>query len=152
MRLTIAAVGRWKGDAARALYEEYAARLSWPLTLREVEVRKRLEGPQLKREESALLRAALPAGATIVALDERGAALDSVGFARRIGGWRDAGVDELAFVIGGADGLDPELRGMAHMVLCLGIMTWPHLLIRGMLTEQLYRAQQILAGHPYHRV
>jgi 23S rRNA (pseudouridine1915-N3)-methyltransferase len=151
VKITIAAVGRWRGEPMRALYEEYAGRLQWPLTLREVEVRRRLEGVALKREEALLLRAAIPAGALVVALDERGQALSSTGFAERIGGWRDSGVADLAFLIGGADGLDPELRDFARARLCFGIMTWPHLLIRGMLAEQLYRAQQILAGHPYHR-
>ena len=84
-------------------------------------------------------------------LDPRGQALSSEGFAARIAGWRDQGRAELAFVIGGAAGLDQGLRQGADLMVAFGAMTWPHLLVRGLLVEQIYRAQQILAGHPYHR-
>ena len=94
--------------------------------------------------------AAVPAGALMVALDERGEAWSSTELARRLAAWRDTGAT-IAFAIGGADGLDPAVIGRADAVLSLGAMTWPHFLARGMLLEQLYRAQQILAGHPYHR-
>jgi 23S rRNA (pseudouridine1915-N3)-methyltransferase len=86
-----------------------------------------------------------------VALDGHGTALGSEGFAARLAAWRDGGAGDLAFLIGGADGLSEAVRKRAQMVLSLGPMTWPHFLARGMLLEQLYRAQQILAGHPYHR-
>ena len=94
--------------------------------------------------------AAVPAGALMVALDERGEAWSSTELARRLAAWRDTGAT-IAFAIGGADGLGPAVIGRADAVLSLGAMTWPHFLARGMLLEQLYRAQQILAGHPYHR-
>ena len=86
-----------------------------------------------------------------MALDGRGQALTSEAFAERLQRWRDGGIDDLAFLIGGAEGLADAVRQKAHLVLSLGAMTWPHLLARGMLLEQLYRAQQITAGHPYHR-
>ena len=95
--------------------------------------------------------AALPQGARVIALDETGRNLSSARFAEQIGRWRDAGGQDLAIVIGGAEGLAPALRDKADLVLALGTMTWPHLLVRGMIAEQLYRAQTILAGHPYHR-
>lgn len=155
MHLTVIAVGRGRDDAARALFQAYAARLKGhplgPLTLKEVEVRGTPPRPALPREEAKLLRAAAPADAPLVALDERGRALSSAAFAARLGQWREAGVAEVAFVIGGADGLDEALREAADLVLSLGAMTWPHLLVRGLLAEQLYRAQSILTGHPYHR-
>lgn len=151
MRLWLAAVGRAKAGPHRDLFEDYAGRLTTPFTLREVEAKKRVEGEELKRLEAELLLAAIPAGATLVALDERGRTLGSEAFAERIGGWRDAGVADLAFVIGGADGLADTVRERAALTLAFGPMTWPHMLVRGMLAEQLYRAQQILAGHPYHR-
>lgn len=151
MRLWLAAVGRSRAGPARDLYEEYAGRLSWPLTLREVEVKKRLPPDELKRQEAELLLAAIPANALVVALDERGKALDSAGFAAKIGAWRDQGASDIAFLIGGADGHGDTVRARADLLLGLGAMTWPHMLVRGMLAEQLYRAQQILAGHPYHR-
>ncbi|HYD32794.1 MAG TPA: 23S rRNA (pseudouridine(1915)-N(3))-methyltransferase RlmH [Azospirillaceae bacterium] len=151
MRLWLAAVGRSRAGAVRNLYEEYAGRLSWPLTLREVEVKKRLPPEELKRQEAELLLAAIPPQATMVALDERGQTLTSQIFAAKMGTWRDAGVSDIAFLIGGADGHGEAVRQRANLLLALGAMTWPHMLVRGMLAEQLYRAQQILAGHPYHR-
>ena len=86
-----------------------------------------------------------------MALDERGRSLSSAAFADYLGRRRDEGVADLAFVIGGADGLAERVRSRADLVLSLGAPTWPHLLVRGLLAEQLYRAQSILAGHPYHR-
>ncbi len=151
MRIVIAAIGRMKAGPLRALYDEYAARMTWPLTLREMEIRKTLTVDERRRQEAELLRAAAVPGARRVVLDERGANLSSEAFARRLEGWRNEGIAEAVFFIGGADGVDQTLRGEADLVLSLGLMTWPHLLVRGMLAEQLYRAQQILAGHPYHR-
>jgi len=151
MRLWLAAVGRAKPGPARDLFEDYKSRLSWPFTLREVETKKRLEGEELKKAEAELLLAALPPSATLVALDERGRMMGSEDFAARVGQWRDTGISDLAFVIGGADGLDASIRQRAALVLAFSPMTWPHMMVRGMLAEQLYRAQQIIAGHPYHR-
>jgi 23S rRNA (pseudouridine1915-N3)-methyltransferase len=105
----------------------------------------------LKAREGELLLGALPRRVPLIALDERGSAWSSRALADRIAVWRDGGNAELAFAIGGPDGLDSAVLGRAEAVLSLGPMTWPHLLARGMLLEQLYRAQQILAGHPYHR-
>ena len=102
--------------------------------------------------EGALLAKTLPDGAALCVLDERGKLLSSPEFAQALAAWRDAGRQDAAFVIGGADGVDPALRGRADLVISLGRMVWPHLLVRVMLAEQLYRAAQILAGTPYHRV
>ena len=151
MRLTVAAVGRWKGDPARAVYETYAARSPWPLTLREVVARRPGGGAEVQAEEAALLDRAVPAGALRVALDAGGRPLDSAGFADWLGCRQAEGTRDLAFLIGGADGLEPRLSTGADLRLSLGPMTWPHLLVRALLAEQLYRAQSILAGHPYHR-
>ena len=104
------------------------------------------------RDEADALRAIVSATTAIVALDERGRALDSPGFAVLLGAARDGGHGELAVVIGGADGLDPEYRHGADHVIAFGAMTWPHQLVRVMAAEQIYRAVTILAGHPYHRV
>lgn len=151
MRLWLAAVGRARAGPATDLYDDYVRRITWPLTLKEVEVRKRVSAETLKRLEGELLLAAVPEGATLVVLDERGRDMPSEAFARMVGSWRDAGVGDLAFLIGGADGHDEAVRRRAGCLLSLGRMTWPHMLVRGMLVEQIYRAQQILAGHPYHR-
>jgi len=97
------------------------------------------------------LLAAVPEGATVAALDEKGKTLSSAAFAEKLSAWRDNGVRDLAFVIGGADGLDGALLKQADLVLSLGPMTWPHVMVRGLLAEQLYRAQCIQQGHPYHR-
>jgi 23S rRNA (pseudouridine1915-N3)-methyltransferase len=151
MRLTIAAVGRLGDGPALRLYRDYAGRLSWPIALKEVEERRKLPAAERMAREAALLAAACPRGARIVALDERGRQLTSAGFAQLLGKWQGEGVGEVAFAIGGADGIDPEFKKRASLVLSLGPMTWPHLLCRALLAEQLYRAQSILTGHPYHR-
>ena len=151
MRITIVAVGRARSGPLAALYREYAGRSAWPVTLREVEVKGAFPAEEVKRREAALLWAAVPDRARTVVPDGGGRSLGSEAFAALLGGWRDQGVAETAFLIGGADGHTEETRGRADAVLSLGAMTWPHLLARGMLAEQLYRAQQILAGHPYHR-
>jgi 23S rRNA (pseudouridine1915-N3)-methyltransferase len=151
MRLHVIAVGRLKGGAHEALARYYAERLTWPLAVREVEEKRPLPAAELREREGGLLLAAVPARAAIVALDARGQPLTSEAFAQRLARWRDDGTADLAFLVGGADGLSDAVRRKAHLILSLGAMTWPHLLARGMLLEQLYRAQQILTGHPYHR-
>lgn len=158
MKLRILAVGRAKGGPEAALIAEYARRLQWPLAIEEVEERRPLSGAELKAREAELLTRALERGAgkgsgqrMLIALDERGRQLGSRDFAQKLDAWRGQGVAEIAFVIGGADGLAEQLRQRADLTLSLGQMTWPHMLARAMLVEQIYRAQQILAGHPYHR-
>jgi len=152
--IRIVAGGRWKADdPARRLYEAYAARLAWPVSLAEIE--SRLSDPARRHaDEAARIRAASaePAGRVLIALDERGRDIDSTALAKRIGAWQDEGRPAIVFAIGGADGLDAALRAEADLLLCFGRMTWPHLMVRAMLAEQLYRAGTILAGHPYHRV
>jgi Uncharacterized conserved protein len=157
MRVHLCAVGRLAARSQeRALVEEYRARfaqtarrLGWKPG-QDIEVEDRKGGGMAA--EAALLRAALPEGALVVCLDERGQQLSSPEFARRLGQWADQGRADLAFVIGGADGLDPALRDEADMLLSFGPMVWPHKLVRVMLAEQLYRAASIGAGLPYHRV
>ena len=121
------------------------------ISMVELEERRQLPAAVLKSREGELLLGALPPRIPLVALDRLGTALSSRAFADRIVDWRDRGTSEIAFAIGGADGLDAAVLDRAEWVLSLGPMTWPHLLARGMLLEQLYRAQQIIAGHPYHR-
>jgi 23S rRNA (pseudouridine1915-N3)-methyltransferase len=101
--------------------------------------------------EAELLGRAIPAGAVLVTLDERGKVMSSPDFAGLLARWRDGGRQDVAFVIGGADGIDPALRARSDFALSFGAMVWPHLLVRVMLAEQLYRAATILAGGPYHR-
>jgi 23S rRNA (pseudouridine1915-N3)-methyltransferase len=114
-------------------------------------VRQRLPAAALKEREAELILKALPSAAPLIALDEHGAPWSSRDLAAQIALWRDRGCGELAFAIGGAEGLAAAVLGRAQATMSLGPMTWPHLFVRGMLLEQLYRTQQILAGHPYHR-
>lgn len=156
MRVRICAVGRMKAGPERALVDDYTARFYrtgralglGPLAVSEVDDRK---GGGMAAE-AALLERAIPQGAVICAMDERGRQMTSPDFAEMLAGWRDQGRSEVAFVIGGADGIDPTLRSRADAMLSFGPMVWPHMLVRAMLTEQLYRAASILAGAPYHRV
>jgi 23S rRNA (pseudouridine1915-N3)-methyltransferase len=149
MRVTVAAVGRVREGPIATLVREYARRIPWQLTVREVP-----EGRDAARRKSAEadgLLAAVPEGALVVALDERGTTMSSEALAAWLGERRDDGQRDIAFLIGGADGLDPTVIRQANLTLSLGEMTWPHLMVRLMLVEQLYRAHTILSGHPYHR-
>jgi 23S rRNA (pseudouridine1915-N3)-methyltransferase len=151
MRIIIAAVGRLRDAPSRALFEVYAKRLTWPVVVREVELKRALPDSQAKVEEGRLLLEAIGDRATLVALDEHGADWGSANFAGRVRAWRDEGVADLAFAIGGADGHGEGVLKRAAATVAFGRMTWPHRLARVMLVEQIYRAQQIIAGHPYHR-
>lgn len=158
MRLSIAAVGRMKNGPERELvarYLERAAGAGKPLALTGFQVSELAESragsaATRKAEEAKAIGAALPEG-ILVALDERGKSLSSDAFATQLGRWRDEGRPAVGFVIGGADGIDPDLVGKADLVVSFSPMVWPHQLVRIMLAEQLYRATTILSGHPYHR-
>ncbi|WP_322890363.1 MULTISPECIES: 23S rRNA (pseudouridine(1915)-N(3))-methyltransferase RlmH [unclassified Yoonia] len=156
MRVQICAVGRLRQGPERELYEDYLTRFDrtgralalGPAQLIEVEDKK---GGGMAAE-AALLRRAVPDGALICTLDERGRVMTSPQFADLLASWRDQGRQDVAFVIGGADGIDPDLRAQADASLSFGAMVWPHMLVRVMLAEQLYRAASILSGGPYHRL
>jgi 23S rRNA (pseudouridine1915-N3)-methyltransferase len=147
----VLAIGRLRRGPLYDLQALYAGRIVPKVTIVELEEKRRLPPAELKRREAELILAALPVDVRLVALDERGDAWNSRELAQRLATWRDAGTPALAFAIGGAEGLGDAVIERADAVLSLGAMTWPHFLVRGMLLEQLYRAQQILAGHPYHR-
>lgn len=155
MRLTIAAVGRMRGGPEAALVADYAARAGQagralglgPVELREIDERKARD---TATQDRRLLAVGAP-DALRIALDERGDALSSRDFAALLGRERDAGRAEAVFLIGGADGHGEAVRGAADRLLGLGPMVWPHMLVRAMLAEQIYRAVAILAGSPYHR-
>jgi len=158
MRIAIAAVGRMKSGPERELVSRYLDRAvasGKPLALTGFEVTELSESragsaAARKVEEAKGLRAALPDG-IIVTLDERGKSLGSEAFANLVSRWRDEGRAAASFVIGGADGLDPDFVKNADLVLSFSPMVWPHQLVRIMLAEQLYRTTTILSGHPYHR-
>ncbi|MDP9195875.1 MAG: 23S rRNA (pseudouridine(1915)-N(3))-methyltransferase RlmH [Pseudomonadota bacterium] len=151
MRITIVSVGKARSGPLADLYAEYARRMVWPLTLKEIDSRKQPTPDAQKKHEAGLILGALPENAVVLVLDETGKTMTSPALAARLGQWRDNGVRDLAVVIGGADGLDDSIRKKADLILSFGAMTWPHMLVRVLAAEQLYRCQQILAGHPYHR-
>lgn len=158
MRVTIAAIGRMKKGPETELVERYLSRAKAggkPLGLTGFEITETPESrastaSQRKAEEAGALSRAHAGNARLIVLDERGKSISSEKLASMIGDWRDAGHD-LCVVIGGPDGLDPDLRDKADLVLGLSALTWPHQIVRVLLAEQLYRVTTILAGHPYHR-
>ena len=147
--MRVIAIGRQRAGAEAELFERYAGRIRPRLELVELP-EARGGAAEVKRRENEALLAALPARAFAVALDPGGAALDSAELAARLDGWL-ALARPICFLIGGAEGLNATTLARADASLCLGRMTWPHLLARAMLAEQLYRAQSIRTGHPYHR-
>lgn len=160
MRILLLAVGGLKQGPERELAERYRKRFEDSgkpigfrgLTIKEITESRARDAATRISEEGAALAAAIPERASLTALDERGEALDSAVFARHLGQARDGNTGDVVYVIGGADGLSPELRRKANRTLAFGSATWPHQLVRVMLLEQLYRAVTQLAGHPYHRV
>jgi 23S rRNA (pseudouridine1915-N3)-methyltransferase len=156
LRLHVCAVGRLRAGPERDLTDDYYTRFDrtgralglGPVSEIEVEDKKNLG----MAAEAVLLERAIPNGALIATLDERGRVMTSPEFAEQMARWRDGGRQDVAFVIGGADGIDPSLRAKADFSLSFGKMVWPHMLVRVMLAEQIYRAATILGGGPYHRV
>lgn len=147
MHIKILAIGKNKTAAIQDLVESYRRRMLWSVELEEIEARK----SGSNAEENTLLLSKMPPDHYIIALDERGKSFTSPDFAKKLGGLQLQGHSKYCFIIGGADGLNEEIRGKAQFLLSFGKQTWPHMLIRVMLMEQLYRGQQILSGHPYHR-
>ena len=143
------AVGRQKPGPESVLFDRYNERLRPRLIVTEL-TDGRGSVAEIKRREAASLLAALPPRANLVALDWGGKIETSEAFAARFAGWRDD-PRPLCFIIGGAEGLDRSVLDRADQILSLGQLTWPHMLVRVMLAEQLFRAQSILSGHPYHR-
>jgi 23S rRNA (pseudouridine1915-N3)-methyltransferase len=160
MHLIVISIGKLKQGPERELAERYRDRFDdigrklgfRSLTIHEISESRARDAATRINEEAAAIAALIPEKAVIVALDERGSSVDSASFARHLGKWRDESVPHNVFVIGGADGLSPELRSRAKLSIAFGSATWPHQMVRVMLLEQIYRAATILAGHPYHRV
>ena len=159
MRLVVVAIGRLKQGPERELAERYRERFDdigrktgfRGLEIHEIPESRARDATTRIAEEAAAISGAIPAKSVLVALDERGDNIDSTVFARHLARWRDQPVANTIFVIGGADGLSPDLRRKAKVSIAFGSATWPHQMVRVMLLEQIYRAATILAGHPYHR-
>lgn len=159
MRIAILAAGLARGTPQHALVEEYLTRARGigrsqgftALTVEEVAVSKLREARARMADEGDKLAGRVPPGAHVIALDSRGKGMTSEAFAEMLGAMRDAGARDLVFLIGGPDGLDVGTGIKPGRKLAFGAQTWPHLLVRAMLAEQIYRALTILANHPYHR-
>lgn len=159
MKIKLIVFGRLKPGPEADLIKDYQRRFDGAapglgfgkLEIRELELKKRIDGPQRKELEGALILDEIPKGAFVIALDERGKSESSKKFADLLATKRDEGVRDLVFLIGGADGLSGEVRARADRLLSFGSLTWPHMLVRVMASEQLYRALSILSRHPYHR-
>ena len=151
MKLILLCVGNLKTGLEKDLSDQYRTRLTWPFEMKEVVCRKSGSSDQIKTWEGELLLQAIEPSSIVVGLDEQGTSLTSLEFAHVLNGYRNEGAKSLTFIIGGADGLSDSIRKRCQRLIALGRMTWPHLLVRGLLMEQIYRAQQILSGHPYHR-
>jgi len=136
--LHIVARGKIGRSPEAELVDRYLNRIQWPTKVTELPDR----GGKMPER---------PPNSVTVVMDERGNSLSSIKFARKLETWRDGGKREARFLIGAADGHDEEARGGADLLLSFGVATWPHLLVRAMLAEQLFRATSILANHPYHR-
>jgi 23S rRNA (pseudouridine1915-N3)-methyltransferase len=160
MQLAIIAVGQMRGADEMPLVEDFHRRIEASgrqlgisgLSILELREKRGLTGGEKKRSENALIADALARrSGPLIVLDETGKSLTSRAFADRLQGWIERGDSDVTFVIGGADGLDDTIRARADMVLSLGPMTWPHMLARVLLCEQIWRSVSILTRHPYHR-
>jgi 23S rRNA (pseudouridine1915-N3)-methyltransferase len=151
MRITILAVGKLRHSVFNQLYELYAKRLKWELRLREIEPHNIKNIREQRRYETARLSTLIPNNAQVIVLDENGEMLSSLGLASWVDRKIQDGTKDICIVIGGANGLDLDILSKSHLILALGRLTWPHLMVRGMILEQIYRVQQILSGHPYHK-
>ncbi len=149
-KIDVIAVGRLKKGSLFELAEEYKTRIRWPLELHEIE-NKHDDPERAQTFENQKVLEKIKDDAFVIVLDERGGGLRSLDFAQTLDNLKNSGERYIQFIIGGADGLTDEVRDRANLLLSFGQQTWPHLLARVMLLEQIYRAQQILAGHPYHR-
>jgi len=150
LKIEILAVHRLKKGPLFDLIDGYAKQIKCGFKVHEIESKYR-DAKTVFEDENRRLGDLIDPKAFVVVLDERGNGLKSLDFAKTLGNLQDNGEHHIQFVIGGADGLSAAMRGRANLLLSFGQQTWPHMLARVMLVEQIYRAQQILAGHPYHR-
>jgi 23S rRNA (pseudouridine1915-N3)-methyltransferase len=150
MRVALVAVGKLKRSPLQAPFDDYITRLSWPVAIHEIASAKGPTPAKRREIEATKLQQHTSSASVVVALDKGGRDLTSESLAVQISDWQVSSRADVAFIIGGPDGLDDALRRRADLTLAFGEATWPHLLVRVMLAEQLYRAASILAGHPYH--
>ena len=150
LKIEIIAVGRLKKGPLFELAQDYLKRINWKLSAHELES-KYTRPEDIQADENRKIAALIAPNAFVIVMDEHGNGLRSLDFAKTIENLQNTGEQHIQFIIGGADGLTDDVKGRANLLLSFGQQTWPHMLARVMLLEQIYRAQQILAGHPYHR-
>lgn len=150
LKIDIICIARAKKGPYYELIQDYTKRLKWNLNIIELES-KHTDSKKCQQEEAEKILEHINNSAVVVALDERGDGLKSLDFAKTIENFTNNGESHIQFILGGADGLTDEVRDKAAFLLSFGQQTWPHMMARVMLLEQIYRAQQILSGHPYHR-
>lgn len=152
MKITIAAIGKGSPSSLETgMYNNYTKRLPWKIELKEFAEKKSLPKDQMMAKEAEMLLSAIKPSAKVIVMDEHGKNISSTELAAQISNWQQQGASDFAFLIGGADGHGNAVKERADFTLSLGKMTWPHMLVRSMLAEQLYRVYTILSGHPYHR-
>ena len=145
MKVTILAIGKCKNSSPEAaIIAEYCKRSEWNITIKE-------KDNSSSEDEARFLQTMIPHGAKVIVLDERGVNISSLDLAAKIENWQINGCSELCFLIGGADGHLPSTRERADLILSFGKLTLPHILMRAVLCEQIYRLQTIINHHPYHR-
>ena len=145
MRVVIGAIGKCKKNSPEAaIIAEYLKRSAWNVVIKE-------KDNSNQKDEAEFLQSVVPSGAKVVVLDERGENMKSKDLAEKVENWQNNGVSEVCFLIGGADGHLEETRKKADLILSFGKLTLPHMLMRAVLSEQIYRIQTIIKGHPYHR-
>ncbi len=151
MKVNILSIGKFKDKNCEALFSEYKKRIKFDISLKELCLKKNFEGEKLKEEEGKLLLQNISNNSKTIVLDERGKIITTIEFCDLITKYKDSSVGEINFIIGGSDGLSQEVRDRADFVLSFGKMVFPHLFVRVMLIEQLYRVYTLQNGHPYHK-
>ncbi len=153
MKISIISIGKFENSPQKAVFLNYLKRFKWKVELKELDLKNvhNMSDEKIKEGEGALILKALKSSSKLIALDEKGKEFTSQNFAKLISDFAIHGESDLTFVIGGSNGLSPEVLQKSSLKISLGLMTFPHLMVRSILLEQLYRAQTIIEGHPYHR-
>ncbi len=153
MKVVILSIGKFENSPHKTVFENYLKRLKWKVELKELELKnaKNLSSPEVKKGEGELILKALKPSSKLIICDENGRQFKSRDFAKLISDSALNGDSDLTFVIGGSDGLAAEILQKPALKISFGLATFPHLMLRSILVEQLYRAQTIIEGHPYHR-
>ncbi len=152
MKFNILSIGKFKDVSYETLFYEYKKRMNFDINLKELNLKKNLEGEKLKEEEGKLLlQNATGSNSRIISLDERGKIITTPEFCNLITNYQNNGISDLNFIIGGSDGLSQEVRDKSNYILSFGKMVFPHLMVRVMLIEQIYRVYTLQNGHPYHK-